>query len=179
MSIGSLTAFAVARNSREPTKADAGEVTAESEHEAEQATIPQLLVKQVPIGLVAAYTALTAATVELIDEPAPGKPHPDQLLSYRWAGLIALVVLSLVLTHVSYRAKAAAGARRPVAEMIGVGTAAAGWGLVIPDSPLLATLDGDRGTAMVLLIGFVAVGLNLIVATRLQKSATKTPAPPG
>jgi len=171
MSISSLTAVGVARNLRKPTKSDSGEVTEESDAKAEEASLTQLLVKQVPTGMVAAYTALTAATVELIDEVTVENPSPDELLPYRWLGLIGLVLGSMLLTYGSYRSKAATGARRPVAEVLGVGVAALGWGLVVPESPALAQVDGDRGTASVLLIGFLSVVANLIIASRLKTKA--------
>lgn len=171
MSIGSLAAVGVARNRRTPTKSDSGEVTEDSDVSDQDASLGGLLVKQVPTGMVAAYMALTAATVELIDEAVPGDPTPDELLLYRWLGLAALVVGSMLLTYYTYQNKADAGSRKPVAEVLGVGFAAAGWGLVMPESPALAQFDGDSGAALVLLMGFVAVVANLVIATQLKTRA--------
>jgi len=177
MSISSLTAVGVARNRRTPNKSDTGEVTEDSLANKEGASLGALLIKQVPTGMVAAYMAVTAATVELIDETSPEAPQPDVLLVYRWGGLIVLVIGSMVLTYLTYRSKADTGARRPVAEVLGVGVAAAGWGLVMPESPALAQASGDRGTALVLLIGFLAVVVNLIIATRLKSTTLPEGAP--
>lgn len=174
MSISSLTALAVARNTRRPTKSDAGEVTEESDQSAASPSLVGLLVKQVPVSMVAGYTALTAGLVELVGKATPDNPSPDQLMPYRWAGFAILVLFSMALTYVAYRAKAGDGARRPVAEVLGVGVAAAGWGLGIPESPILAEMSGARGAAMVLLIGFAAVAANLIVASRLTAQVVDT-----
>lgn len=171
MSISSLTGVALARNSANPTtKAESGENPTDTGH-TQDASLATLLVKQVPTGLVAAYTALTAALVELT-KPTDSDPNPDQLLGYRWVAFGIMVVTSFVLTYLSYRSKAEAGARQPVAELIGVTVAAAGWGLVTPESPALAQAEGSSGVALVLVIAFVATAINLAVAARLKQPAT-------
>jgi hypothetical protein len=179
MSIGSITALAVARNTRRPTKSDAGEVTEESVESEAPPSLMALLIKQVPVSMVAGYTALTAGLVELVGKATRENPQPDQLLPYRWAGFAILVLFSMALTYLTYRAKADEGARRPVAEVLGVGVAAAGWGLGIPESPLLAQLSGPQGAAMVLLIGFAAVAANLVIASRLTTQVVETPSATG
>lgn len=168
MSIGSLTGVALARNSAgKTTKADSGELPKDAPDAQETASISALLAKQVPTGMVASYTAVTAAIVEIVAlEPS----STDLMLPYRWAAFAVLVLGSLVLTYVSYRAKATRSARFPIAELVGVGTAAAGWGLVIPDSPLLAGADGRSGLALVAVVGFLATVVSTIVAKRLQAS---------
>ncbi|HVN10703.1 MAG TPA: hypothetical protein VMT69_01325 [Kineosporiaceae bacterium] len=173
MSITSLTGVALARNQPgTTTKADSGEVPKDAPGADEQASLLALLVKQVPTGMVAAYTAVTAALAELA-KPTAADPRPDHLLAYRWAILAILVVGSVTLSYVSYRGKADPDDRRyPVAEMIGVGVAASGWGLALPDSPLLAAMEGPQGVATVFLVGFVATVINVIVAQRLQSPAT-------
>ncbi|MGZ4603405.1 MAG: hypothetical protein ACXV0U_07380 [Kineosporiaceae bacterium] len=178
MSITSLTGVALARNQPgRTTKADSGEVPKDSRTADEQASLLALLVKQVPTGMLAAYTAVTATLAELV-KPSAADPHPDPLLAYRWAILAILVVGSVALSYVSYRGKADPDARRyPVAEMIGVGVAAAGWGLALPDSPVLAAVDGPQGVATVFLVGFVATVINVIVAQRLQSPASPMRAP--
>lgn len=103
MSIKSLVTVGVAWNERKPTKSDSGEVVDESAEAGTSASLSLLLVKQVPTGLVAAYTAFTAAVVELIDVPTTSNPTPDQLLGYRWAGFAILVIGSVVMLLVSYR----------------------------------------------------------------------------
>lgn len=173
MTIGTLTSLGVARNLRAPNKSDSGEALDEDETKTEKASLPQILVKQVPTGLVAAYTALTATIVQLIDEPTSAVPQPDLLLSFRWAAFVILVIFSMGLTFASYRAKVGPGARWPIAEVLGVSIAAAVWGLLIPESPMLAMNPGDRGVALIAVIGFVGIGLNLLTAQRLL---TKAPA---
>ena len=168
MSIRTLTTVGVARNRRQPTKSDSGEVLEDQQANTEAASLPQLLVKQVPTGMVAAYTAFTAAVVELIDEPTADVPDPDLLIGFRWGGFALLVIGSMAMLYVTYRTAAGPKARQPVAEVLGVGIAATGWGLVIPESPLLAQSTGDSGVALVLLISFAAVVGNLVVAKRLQ-----------
>ncbi|TDD56901.1 hypothetical protein E1263_24995 [Kribbella antibiotica] len=169
MTIGSVTTLGVARNLRAPTKADAAEKPAGTAGADEKPTLLQLVAKQVPIGLVAAYTGLTSGLIQLIDEPTPENPDPDQYFLYRWLGFAALVLLAAFLTYASYSRKAGAGARRPVAEVLGVSIAAAAWGLMIPESPLFAVIDGKGGAALVLVVGFVGVGLNLATGVKLKE----------
>jgi hypothetical protein len=171
MTITTITTLGAARNNRTPTKADAAETPTDGTGATEQPGLLQLVAKQVPVGLVAAYTGATSGFIQLIDEPTAAEPAPDQYLVYRWLALAILVLASAGLTYRSYRQKAGKAARQPIAEVLGVGIAAAAWGLMIPESPLLAMTDGPGGLALVILIGLAAVALNLVTGSNLRKPA--------
>jgi len=172
MSVGALTSIGVARNLRAPTKSDAGERTEDSNEADQAASIPELLVKQVPTSLVAGYTAVTATLVALIPEPTSTVPNPDELLNLRWIAFFVLVLSSALLTGVVYYAKAGRGARKPVLEVLGVTISAAGWGLVVPESPILAMVDDvARSVGTVAVVGFVAISLNTVTAAGLSRKA--------
>ena len=172
MSIQSITALAVARNLRRPTKNDAGVVTKDSQAADTAPTLPEILVKTVPVGLVSAYTAFIAVIAELVAEPTAEKPHPEQYLPYRWLGLATLVAFSAGLTYRAYGKKAGDGARFPLEEVAAVTVASAAWGLCIPESPLLAQLDKTEGAIVLALIGFVGVGVTLLLSSRMKTQAT-------
>lgn len=176
MSISTLATLAVTRNAGRPSKADTGEKPAGSDDSDKTPSLAQLLVKQVPTGMVAGYTAVVAALVELVDKPTSDVPEPDEHLLWRWIVFGMLVVGSAALTYVSYVGKAADSARTPLLELTGVAFAAAGWGLVVPESPLLAQANGADGAALVVIIGFAALIINLVVAALLKRpSKDSTP----
>jgi hypothetical protein len=172
MSIPSLTSFAVARNLRTPSKADAGVRTVEATDGAAPPTLTDILAKTVPVGLVSAYSAFIAVVTEVVAKPTAAKPNPDQYLTYRWLAFSALVVLAAVLTFVSYRQKAGAGARFPTVELAAVVVASASWGLGIPESPLLADVGRDGGLILLALIAFVGVGVNAVLANLMRSPST-------
>lgn len=169
MSIPSLTALAVARNLRAPTKADAGVATVEAAAAEKPPTLPEILAKTVPVGLVSAYTAFVAVVAEVVAEPTPANPTPEQFLTLRWLALALLVVLAAVLTLVNYRKKAGVEARFPALELAAVTVASAAWGLGVPESPLLATVDRSEGLILIALIGFVGVGLNAVLSGLMRR----------
>jgi hypothetical protein len=171
MSISSITSFAVARNLRAPTKADAGVATTEAAAAGDPPSLPEILAKTLPVGLVSAYTAFIAVVAEVVAEPTPAKPDPEQYLSYRWGALAVLVLLAATLTLITYRRKAGAGARFPALELSAVTVAAGAWGLGVPESPLLAAADKQEGLILIALIGFVGVGINAILSALLRSES--------
>lgn len=174
MSIESMTAIAVARDLRNPTKSDAGVVTSESVSADEKPDLVQMLAKTLPVGLVTAYTAFIAAVTQLIAEPTSEEPNPEQYLWLRWAGFAILVITAAVLTFLSYRQKKEATGSRafPVLEVTAVTVAAAAYGLGIPESPLLAALDDKTlGLGVLTLIAFAGVAVNLTISSALTKKA--------
>jgi hypothetical protein len=173
-----MTTIAVTRNSRKPLRADTGAaVTAMTEKEkAEQeaegggnAKLTDILVETVPTGLVTAYTAFIAIVSQIVADPTPEVPKPEQFLGLRWIGFVALVLLALFITYGSYVKKAGTGARIPVPELLSVGVAAAGWGLALPESPLVVWMDGTAGLIATALVAFIAVGINLGLANFMMK----------
>lgn len=166
MSINTMTTLAVARNRRQPTKADAGERTPDSTAATDSPSIPALLVKTVPTGLVTAYTAFVAVVSE-------ASAKETDLIDLRWIAFVALVLAAIGVTIGSYKGKADADSRFPGLEVAAVTVAAAGWGLAMPESPLLAAIeDGTRGLVTIALVGFIALGVNSVLATLLKKQAS-------
>jgi len=167
-----MTTLAVARDMREPTKADVGIVTEESNSANERPSLPDLLAKSVPVGLITAYTAFIAAVAELT-APDDSGALPNQLWWLRWMGFGVLVVGSALLTYASYRQKAGAERPRfPLLEIAAVTVAAAAWGLAIPSSPLLVMIeDAATGAGVVALVAFAGVVTNSVLANLLQAPA--------
>jgi hypothetical protein len=163
--------LAVARNLRVPSRSDAGVVTRESVKADEAPTLPEILAKTVPVGLVSAYTAFIAVVTELVAEPTSEQPDPDQHLLYRWIAFVALVAFAAGLTYFAYDKKAGDGARFPLVEIASVTIAATAWGLAVPESPLLAAVDKTQGAILVALIGFIGVGTNLVLSAKMKGPA--------
>ena len=169
MSISTLTTLATARNFRRPTKRDLGKAT--TDKAVNSPSLPDLLVTMVPTGLVAPYTALVAALVGTIEKSTPTNPSPNQLLLWRWLGFAILIFATVSMTYGGYQRKAGAGKRFPLLEIAGATIAAAAWALAMPESPLIATLNGAARIAAPLVIAFAAVAIDLVIATFLRKQA--------
>jgi hypothetical protein len=135
--------------------------------------LTDILVTSIPTGLVAAYTAFISFLSGLVDKPTVAHPHPNEFLGYRVAGLILLVLVSGGLVIAGYASKRdpTKKARFPGLEVSAAVVAALGWGLALPESPLLAGKEGNGRAALVALIAFAAIAVNLIIAKFLQKPA--------
>src|SRR5689334_21091347 len=94
VAIGTLSTVAVTRNTEAPKKADTGRASQNATDATQDASLSDLLGTTVPTAVVAAYTAFTATVVGGIDEPTAAVPYPDQLLGWRWAALIVMVVFA-------------------------------------------------------------------------------------
>ena len=170
MSISSITSLAVARNLRQPDKADAGVAPAGTDAAGENPSLPEILAKTVPVGLVSAYTAFIAVVTQVV-LPTKADPSPDPQLWLRWLALAILVLTAAFLTYGSYRSKAGEGARFPLVEVSAVTVAAAAWGIGIPESPLLATLDNKtQGLLVLALIAFAGVAINLVLSNLMKQA---------
>jgi hypothetical protein len=174
MSISTLTTLAAVRDDRAPRRADVGKTKPEDPHADERASIANLLVTAVPTELVAPYTALTAVIVGLIDAPTPAAPDPGQFEALRW------IVFALLLVGTGgaiYRGAAkkrgpGSGSRLPAAELAAGLVAAAGWGLALPESPLIPYFDEDGRVIAPLVAGFAAVAILVAVGSKLKERAT-------
>jgi hypothetical protein len=172
MSIPSITALAVARNLRAPTKSDAGVVTDEAANANEKPSLTEILAKTVPIGLVTAYTAFIAVVAEVVSDPTAQDPEPQQYLWIRWLAFGILVSAAAIITFGSYRNKAGSGARLPLLEIAAVTVSAAAWGLAIPESPVLAAATGEQlGLLLLALIAFLGVAINLVLSNFMKSKA--------
>jgi len=170
MSIGTLTTIAVTRNVRPPTRADTGAAaTANEPAGGGNAKLTDILVETVPTGLVTAYTAFITIVSQLVDDPTPQMPDPDKYAGWRWAGFAVLVVVAIGLTLMSYnKKKAQAEKRGPWLEVAAVAVATIGWGLAVPESPLLVDLDNKNGLLATAFIAFVAVVVNVALARQMK-----------
>lgn len=173
MAIDSMVSLAVARNERRPGRIDTGPVLAEETGADAQPTLPDLLAKSVPVGLVTAYAAFVSVVSEAVSPPTADRPRPDAYLGLRWTAFAALVLFSAGLTFAKYRRRAGSRARPPLLEVAAVTVAAAGWGLCLPESPLLEAFDDESQSLIALaLIGFLAVGANLLLGALMRRKAS-------
>lgn len=176
MSITSLTTLEVTRQERRPKKSDigkaVGDVGANAERADEQPSLTETLATTVPTGLVAAYTAYIATIVANIDEPTADKPTPDQFLPWRWGGFIVLVLAAALITVGNYRTKRTGTMPAiPWLSAAAATVAAVGWGLGLPESPLIAAAEGDSVWLLPLAVAGLAVAINLILSSFLKKQA--------
>jgi len=170
MSIGSWTSIAVARDSRAPTKADAGRTVSGAEDAGSTASVPDLLGAMVPTALVGLYTAATALIIGLIPEPTEENPNPDELYWARWAVFVLLILATPVLVFVQYRGKRVKNRRRfPFLEMIGATVAAIGWALILPQPPLEKWIGGTSAAAVPIVVAFGTGVVGSIIAIAAQK----------
>lgn len=154
MSIASLTTVAAARDTRAPTKRDAGKSSTSGD--TTEATTADMLVSQVPTELVAPYTAVMAAIAGFVAKPTKENLHPDQLTTYRWIALALLLVGTFVLVW-RLKQRKSPGQFPLLETFAAVGTATA-WAFVLPASPLTPYLHSSAAKGLVpLLIGFGGV----------------------
>lgn len=177
MSITSLTTLEVARQTRVPKKSDIGkavsDVGANSESSENQPSLTETLATTVPTGLVAAYTTYIATIVAGVDPPSADTPNPDLFLPWRWGGFIVLVLAAFLITVGNYRAKRTANMPPiPWLSAAAATVAAAGWGLALPESPLIAALEGDKTWLVPLAVAGLAVVINLVLSSFLKEAAS-------
>ena len=177
VSITSLTTLEVARQTRSPKKSDIGKAVSDAGANAGNAndkpSLTETLATTVPTGLVAAYTTYIATIVANIDEATPEKPSPDLFLPWRWGGFIALVLAAALITIGNYRSKRTANMPAiPWLSATAATVAAAGWGLGLPESPLIAALEGDMVWLVPLAVAGLAVVMNLILSSFLREQAS-------
>lgn len=175
MSTAGLVRAALARDEGDLTRSDVGRGNPSSlgGNDSEGATVPDLLVTMLPTGIVAGYTAFTSTLLVAIE----ASNAESEYLPARWFGFVLMVALVLIVTHLAYR-----GARHKLppnirssdrrvtwAELVGATSAAVGWGLTIPGSPLIDAVP--RGFYQFFwpgIVGFATVGIAMASATRMQ-----------
>lgn len=171
MSVSSITTLGVARDNRVPTRVDAASAARGRAGADEPPSTVDVLAKTLPVGLVSAYTAFTAVVTQVVREPTVRRPDPELYLVYRWGALVVLVLAAGIATYRSYRAKG--GSRRFCwPEVTSVVVAAAAWGLAVPASPLLVSLD-DRSEGLLAIgaVGFAGVACNVALAGTMRRKA--------
>jgi hypothetical protein len=167
MSASSLTTLAAVRDSGVPKKGDLGKAANEAKKD-EKAGITDILVSFVPTEFVAPYTLVVTAIVGAIAKPTRKNLHPDQLEGWRWCAFAVIVAAVGVWVWLDKRRKAGGG-RFPLLE-VGAGMiATAGWALAMPGNPLDPHLNGNEKQFVPIVIGFVAVVIEILLAKAAQK----------
>jgi hypothetical protein len=196
LSIRSLAALAVARDKAAPDQPAGGgagqaalvqtdgTVAAQPAGQPPaQGGVPQrfadVLISAIPTEPLAAYTALIGIAAGGIDVA-----HPRAYLAFRWWVYGAFLALTLVAVWVAYyrASRGPAGTndqsnRRsfPWAEAAAALTAAATWGLAMPNSPLNVQVSGTARTLASASIAIAGASvLSLVFAPQL-KTGTNSP----
>jgi hypothetical protein len=158
MSIRSLTSIAVQRDNAAPKKADKDQRGGGAD---QPELVPQgwadVLIAAIPTEVLAVYTAVVGVVVGTIEE---GK---DELLALRWILYAATTAILVAWITAAYRRKRASKRRRfPLAELCAAVVAFGAWGLVMPGSPLAASLDSQWTaiwSAIITALGVVLLGM--------------------
>jgi hypothetical protein len=179
MSIRSLTTLEAARYVHRPKKSDTAEALPGVGKNADKAndkpSLPETLAKTLPAGLVTAYTAYTAAIVANIKPKTIRNPNPDEFLPWRWGGFVVLVIAASVLTIGSWYSKRSEPMPPlPWFSVTAITVAAAGWGLGVPESPLIGSLHGDNVWLVPLVVAALALVINLVLSSFVREPAKKT-----
>lgn len=140
MSARSARALASQRQTADPKKSAAGTIPPEAETGTEPVKGLDALVAVIPSETFVFYTPIVAAIVAQLLKDAPA---PDRYMGFRWAVYAAAILVAMALIAKDRLLKSKT--KFPTAEMLVAGLAFAVWGLVTPESPLLAetkdTLD--------------------------------------
>lgn len=174
MSVSSLTTIAAARAegktstgaaspARKPQKGEIGKVPTDDARAQEDASVADVLAKQIPTELIAPYTAFTAAIVGAVAKPTKAKPNPDQLAVWRWLAFALLIgsVIALVWTGKAVKSNSWAF---PVLPVVAGVLAAALWAFITPGSPLVPYLHTKTATTL-LPLAFAIAGVAVAAVT--------------
>lgn len=174
MSLSALTTIAAARAeaptpARKATRGEVGAVLKDHSDAASDATVVDVLAKQIPTELIVPYTAITAAIVGAVAEPSPQNRNPDQLNGWRWGAFILLISSVALLVWIGTRQKSGSWTFPVVAVLAGVLSATA-WAFLMPGSPLVPYLHSKHATTLVPLF----VGLGGVVVAALTAALLTT-----
>jgi hypothetical protein len=180
MSVASLTSLAAVRNLGAPTRSDVGKSPPSAPDASSVAKLRDLLVTQVPTEIIAPYTAVTAVVVGAIAQPTPENPDPNDYIALRVGLLIFAVALVIAIVGTrGYGKQTTPQKRIPWLEITGGAVAATAWAFLLPESPLAAAIDDNVIRAILpAVVGFVGVGINLVIAELLKAPASPPPPPP-
>ncbi len=170
MSVRSLNKIASERDEKAITKAAAktGDPEAkakEKELKAEAKGYTDFLVASIPTEPLALYTFLVAGIISTLD--AGG----DQRLTMRWIifGVTAGFMILWILASFLRQPKDEKERVLPWVELPAAVVAFAAWGLVMPESPLMATLDGSDRTVWTFIITAAGVALLGLLTGSMKK----------
>ena len=152
MSIRSITAIAIQRESKAPTRVSG--ITAEGQDIKAPQSWADALVAAIPSEPLAIYTALIGTIVATI---TAGDSH----LLMRW--ILYAVGIVVVVAWISvgfFRGRSAKARKFPWVESFAAAVAFASWGLVMPGSPLSVSLSSENQviwTAIITAAGVLVV----------------------
>lgn len=154
-----------------------GATAAEPEQPSAGAPVPmtKLLSESLSPALITAYAAFIAVVSQVVSAPTADDPNPEQYLAWRWAGLVALVALSVALTAVTIFPAAAKSGKPRIVPILGVASVTVtslAWGIALPASPLLAAVSKPDGAILVAFCGFVGLGVSALVSAWLRSAKT-------
>jgi Na+-translocating ferredoxin:NAD+ oxidoreductase RnfD subunit len=160
VSVATLTTIAATRERAQagakPKKGDIGKVPAAHSKATANASVADVLAKQIPTELIAPYTALTAAIVGSVAKPTVKNPHPDQLSGWRWAAFAVLIGSVILLVWFGKRQKTDTW-NFPVAAVVAGVVCAGLWAFIMPGSPLVPYLGKTADTLVPLFVAVVGV----------------------
>jgi hypothetical protein len=174
MSLARISAIAVDREvttpKRRKRKAKKTEDLEKDQQELEKQSYLGVLTDAIPTEPLALYTFLIAAIVATIDA------EETERLLMRWiiyGVFVAFIVAWIVASWLRNRTKKVR--KFPLAEVGTAVIAFAAWGLVMPESPLMAELDsGDDQAVWTAIITTAGVGLLGVFGVSLKEEAKKT-----
>jgi hypothetical protein len=169
MSLSTLGTIAAQRDKGRPRRAKRKPRTREDAEATEESGYLNLLVAAIPTEPLALYTALVGGIVATIET------GDDELLFLRWLIYAGGIVYIAAWLGTSYfrRPKADKKRKFPWAETAAAVVAFAAWGLVMPESPLYAELEGDQRVVWTLVITAAGAAiLGLITGSLKQPAGT-------
>jgi uncharacterized membrane protein len=170
MSIQSMANLAEERDSGTPRRPAARRSAARAAQPAptDQQTRTDVLISAIPTEVLGPYTAIVGVVVSTIDSGEGDRAF------LRWT-LYGVGLLAIVFWLGSAYLRGTARKRRfPLAETLAALFAFAGWGLVMPGSPLSLSLSGDDLTIWTAIITAAAVFLvGVLAGTPLKKAVAK------
>lgn len=178
MSLSSLSAYAIERDHGRPRAVTRASAALGHPPETPASTEPVGLAKAIttaiPTEPLALYTAASAAIVAAIE------PTKDWI-ELRWllyAVVLVYIPAFLIATYLRANPKSRRRRKLPVSEPLAATVAFAGWGLVMPGSPLLAHLHGNAVTIWTVFITTVTAALLTLLGIPLQSQVSSTPTAP-
>jgi hypothetical protein len=140
--------------------------TPDEAKETERQGYSDLLVTAIPTEPLALYTFLVAGIATTIDAGS------DQRLTMRWIIFAAAALFIAVWMIAAYLRQPGKQKRRlPWAEVTTAVVAFGAWGLVMPESPLLAELSGSDQTVWTFIIVAAGAALLGLLTGSLKKPA--------
>ena len=183
MSVSSLTTIAAARERAHSrlSKGQVGVVPVAEPGADDDASVTDVLAKQIPVELIAPYTALTAAIVGAVAKPTSADPTPDQLSGWRWAAFAVLIASVILVVWWGKYQKTKTWTFPWVAAVAAVASAIA-WAFLMPGSPLVPYIHGETASTLIPLflavVGVVVAAGTAALLVMPPRADVRSPEPP-